>query len=154
MAASCGHAAAPVKATTAVRIGAIPASALPSSLDGLRVQSESDKTAVAHASGSYAKAVGFFSLRQSRLVEATLEIVQLLPSAPNTSGFRRSLVNQVTGGIPSQVRLSGHNVYVAAGIGSATSTWFDGRVLLILTTRSQFTTPRALLEAALGLHLS
>ncbi|MHB1923354.1 MAG: hypothetical protein ACYCSJ_01535 [Acidimicrobiales bacterium] len=144
----------PIKTTAAVRIGDIPASALPATLNGLRVQPESDKAAVSHADGSYARAVGFYSLRQSQLVEATLEVIELVPSTPNTAGFRLSLVNQVTGGIPSEVRLSGHSVYLASGIGSATSTWFDGRVLFILTTRSQYSTPRALLEATLGVHLS
>ena len=154
--ASCGggSAASAKKAAPQPHVGAIPSSALPASLDGLALQSESDRTVLTNTAGTYASAVGFWSLRQKHLVEATLEILKLSPTAPQTIGFQTSLVNQITGGLPTEVRLSGHTVYLATGLGSGTSTWFDGSYLYILTTRSQFATPRSLLEAGLAMHIS
>ena len=153
--AACGAGrAAPAHKVAQPHLGTIGSESLPSALDGLTVQAESDKADLGNTAGTYAEAVGFWSLRQKRLVEATLEVVKLAATTPQTSGFRASLVNQITGGIPSEVRLSNHDVYLANGIGSGTSTWFDGDYLYILTTRSQFATPRSLLEATLAVHIT
>lgn len=149
----CGKAAPPL-GTSAREIGVVSASALPPRLDGLRVSPESILPKLKGSSDTYAKAVGFFSLRQGKLVQATLEVVQLIKKAPTSNDFRVSLVNQISGGIPTELDLSNHDVYLATGVGSGTSIWFDGSSLFVLSTRSQFTTPRALLEAALAVHVS
>jgi hypothetical protein len=121
----------------------------------LTVSPEKLPSGISKNSETYARAIGFYSLRQNQLVEATLEIVHLGTNANwSSAGFQSSLVGQVAGGVPSTLQLSGHTVYEATATGSGMTMWFDGPYFYVLSIRSDYKSPRSLLESALGVSLA
>lgn len=152
---SCSAAHVPVtKAPSAAPLNRISANALPSQVAGLDLQSEAVPSRISNASASYASGIGFFSLRSKKLVEATLELIKLDPQAQGRSkGFKTSLVNQVSGSLPTQLTLDGRTVFQSAGTGATQEMWFSGAYLFILTIRSSYTTPRTLTESALSVEV-
>lgn len=153
--AACGKAAPAATAHRGAHIASLPVSALPATLDGLAVTEEKSPTGVSSDTGSYASSLGFFSLRKNKLVEATLEVVKLGRAADASSNsFQQSLVNQINGGVPVALTLAGRQVYEASGTGVGLTSWFDGRYFFVLTIRSTYPTPRALIEAALAVNVA
>jgi len=148
----CGGRTAAAPARVAARIKSISTTQLPEQVGGLDVQAESVPQSIKANTSSYARSIGFFSLRKAKLVEATLEVIRLTPNANSaSSGFQTSLIGQVSGSLPEALTLSGHTVYQSTGTGATLEVWFSGSELFILTIRSSFPTPRSLTESALAL---
>ena len=151
---ACANRVVAPPAQSVAHVEPMSAGVLPAHLADLTVQNESLPGQIRSATGSYATSIGFYSLRKTKLVEATLEVIKLSSSANwRSAGFRTSLVNQLSGSVPNQIDLDGHSVYQSAGSGSTEDVWFNGRYVLLLTIRSNYPTPRSLAESALALDL-
>lgn len=127
---------------------------LPDELAGLNVKRESTKSQLASISSTYLQGTNLYSLRKNDLVEATLQVSQLESGARFRSApFRLTLVNRIGGGVPVAVRLGASTVYLTQGVRQNVAVWFRGSYYLVLTSRIDFTQPRTLLRAALGVSL-
>jgi len=152
--AGCGGGKAPSSAQSRSHVASLPSGTLPSSLGDLTVQQEQLPSQIRSATSSYAKAVGFYSLRKNKLVEGTLEVVEFNSSADWASPtFRTAVADQVSGGVPDELTLAGHAVYQSPGTGATLDAWFSGRYLFVLTIRSSYSQPRSLTESALEMQL-
>lgn len=154
VAAGCGGGTPSAAVVSGPHVASLAAGLLPSDLGDLQVQQEQLPSQIANSTKSYARKVGFYSLRKNKLVEGTLEVIEFNPSADSGSAkFQTAVVDQVSGGVPEHLVLNGHDVYQSPGTGATLNVWFHGRYLLVLTIRSSYSHPRTLTESALEMKL-
>lgn len=140
-------------ATPSKEIKQLDAGVAPAELLGLTVVREDQAATIAKAERSYIDGVALFSLREGPLLQATLQISRFNDSADyRSSGFRQSLLSQIGGSRPKPVRMGEKTVYLTSGTKQRISVWFEGRHLLILSTREEFAQPRTLLREALEIQ--
>jgi hypothetical protein len=148
--ACSGGARADDGATPAKEIKQLDAGIAPSELQGLQVVREDQSETISRAERSYIDGVALFSLREGPLLQATLQVSRFNKDADYTSpGFRQSLLSQIGGSRPKAVRMGDKTVYLTSGTKQRISIWFEGRNLLILSTREEYPHPRSLLRQAL-----
>ena len=98
----------------------------------------------------YVDAVGLYSLRTAALLQATLEVSRFSEDAKTTSpAFQQTVVGQIGSTVPKPFLVGGDTVWLTTGKRQSVAVWFEGRYLFILSTREDYTTPRALLRAVL-----
>jgi len=153
LAASCGGNDA-VDRADARTVAALDADALPAELLGLQVKREDIADLLDGTKRPYLDRAGLYSLREGETLQATLQIGHFAPGVDHTSpDFREKLLTTVGGGSIRELRLGGNQVYLTTGDRQQVAVWFDGPQMLVLSTREEYTTPRALLRAALELEL-
>ena len=147
-ATGCGKPA--LTGTNGKDIKVLPASTLPKTINGLTVREEKVTKALAQAKHSYVDAVGFYSLRQERVVEGTIQVSHFGPSARlGDAGFRTQIVNQVSPARPSQVNVEGASIAQSLGTKSTVSIWFSKGRMVVLTVLLSYPGARGLLEQTL-----
>jgi hypothetical protein len=140
----------PLTGTVGKDIKALPASTLPKTLNGLTVKAENVKKGLKQASHSYVDAVGFFTLRQARVVQGTIQISHFGPSARLSSKeFRNQIIAQASPGQPASVNIAGQSISQSLGTKSTVSIWYSKGRLVVLTVLLSYPSSRGLLEQAL-----
>jgi hypothetical protein len=147
--------------TSIVGIGAsgkeieqLPADLVPSELLGLKATQEDMAPSLAGSKDSYVDGVGLYAYRsEDDLLQATLQVSKFVDSARyDEAGFRSSVVSKIGGSLPRQVRLGDEFVYLTTGSKQQIAVWFRDEYLFVLSSRDDFTKPRALLREALKIE--
>jgi hypothetical protein len=126
---------------------------MPDQLLGLAVVREKVSGGLSHGDNPpFLDAMQLFSLRDpDKQLEATLEIGHFNADARiGRADFEQEIVQQVGAtSLQQQLRFGARRVYVTADNGLSLAVWFSGRDLFVLSMRSAFTQPKALIRAAL-----
>jgi len=125
---------------------------LPSQVLGLTVKPEATDQ-LKQAKRPFIDAVAFYSLRKGDELEATLQVSHFDDKARlSDPNFVTSLVSQIGSTAPKAVRMGHDTVFLTTGTRQSVSVWLRGRDMFILSSREDFTQPRALLRALLGVQ--
>lgn len=147
---ACGAPDVSDQSTAGKDITSVADDLLPGELLGLSVTAEDISGTVASEQRSYVEATSLYSLRSDDLLQATLQVSRFNEHADATStGFRRSLLTQIGGSRPRQVRVGEDDVYLTSGTKQQLAIWFRGEHLLILATREDYPMPKTLLRRTL-----
>lgn len=142
---ACGHAAT----VKAYAIKPLTAFQMPSKVLDLDVVSESIDE-LKGAKRPYVDAVGVYSLRSAALLQATLEVSRFTAQAKTgQESFQATVVGQIGSTVPKPYLVGPETVWLTTGKRQSVAVWFHGRYLFILSTRDDYTKPRALLRAVL-----
>ncbi|MCW2544230.1 MAG: hypothetical protein JWM40_1782 [Frankiales bacterium] len=137
--------------TAGADIKALPASTLPREISGLTVKQESITKPLKQTKHSYADAIGFYSLRQDKVVQATVQVSQLGPEARlEDEGFRQQLVDQSSPGTAVPLTIGESTVMQSTGTKATVSIWFSQERMVLLTVLSTYDGARGLLEQTLA----
>jgi hypothetical protein len=127
---------------------------LPGQILGLDVAQEDVSETIALVENTYIDALSVYSLRREELLQATLQVSRFSDEAAYESeSFRQSLVLQIGGTAPKEVRVGEHTVYLTTGTNQGMSIWFDGSDFFVLAVREDFERPRTLLRQVLEVQL-
>lgn len=150
--AACGG-NADVQRADARAVAPLDADSLPAQLLGLQIKREDIADVLDGTKRPYLDKAGLYSLREGDTLQATLQIGHFAKGVDHTSPkFREKLLTTVGSGSVRALRLSGERVYLTTGDRQQVALWFHGANLLVLSTREEYGTPRALLRAALELQ--
>src|SRR4051812_27181559 len=150
-AASCGgdgsrNDAAPITPTST--------DLLPSTILGLTVKRENVKARVAGIKRSYVDHAGLYSLRDGKVLEATLQVSTFNGKADvRSSAFRLAIVNQIGSTEPRAFRMGNQTVYLTASKRQAVAVFFKKRSFAVLSTLDTYDQGRALLRELLKVDL-
>ena len=153
VAAGCGS--SDVKGVAGDAIEPIPPDAVPTKIQDLSVRVEDMSKQLALAEDTYVRSAGVFSLRAGELVQATLQITRFTDDFDYQSATARtSLANRLGGSRAEVLRLGEDTVYLTQGQRQQLALWYRGPYLYVLSTRRDYTTPRALLRSALEVDVA
>ena len=132
----------------------LPPDTVPSELLGLKVTQEDMTASLAGSKDSYVDGVGLYAYRsEDDLLQATLQVSKFIDDARyRDAGFRSSVVAKIGGSVPRLVRLGDQRVYLTTGSKQQIAVWFRDEYLFVLSSRDDFTQPRALLREALDIR--
>ncbi|MCA1845281.1 MAG: hypothetical protein LC792_19230 [Actinobacteria bacterium] len=148
---ACGGGA---QANEGHEIRQLPASLLPTSMRGLTIGQEKLAEGVKDQKRTYLDAVGLYSFRKGDLLQATLQISKFTSAARyRKREFRQGILEQVGTTVPRQFRMGNQTVYLTTGKRQNVVIWFEGRYLMILSTREEFGEGRGLLRDLLDVDL-
>jgi hypothetical protein len=151
---ACGGGGGAVDRADDRRIELLEADALPPTIRNLSVSLEDIDELREAAKRPYLEAAALYSLREEEKLQATLQIGRFADDAEyEDEDWRLTLLNTIGGGAPRELRIGEHQVFVTSGERQFISIWFAGRHLFILSSREDYTEPRALLRDALELEL-
>jgi hypothetical protein len=140
-----------VVGTSGRQIGNVEATLIPTSILDLNVVQEDIRPTLAKSSNTYVGAAGLFSMRRDNVIQATLEVARLTPKANAESPkFREVLAEQIGGSKPQTARIGTDLVYFTSATKQRLFVWFRDRSFYVLSVRSDYTQPRDLLRAVLG----
>ena len=146
--AACGSASS-AEEFAAKDVEKFDADLLPSTLHDLSVKVEDIGPADA-VKAPFVDGVGLYSLRDGELLQGTLQVSRFADAAdPESARFRQSVVAQIGSSVPKAFRMGSDVVYLTTGKRQSIAVWFRDEYFLVLSTRDQYETPRALLRAAL-----
>lgn len=147
--AACGTDAP--EGTAASEIDQLPEDLLQDTYLGLRPQREDLSGSLGNQdANAYIDAVGLYSLRNDKRLEATLQISKLSDNArPNDPEFQQLVADQIGGTKAQSFVMDGRNVYRSSQRKQSLSSWFRGDYFLILSVRETYKEPRALLRLLL-----
>jgi hypothetical protein len=150
--AACGESAA-VEQAEARQIVAIDADRLPSQLLGLQVKREDIAEVLDGTKRPYLDEAGLYSLREGETLQATLQVGRFAEGVDHTRPeFRDKLLTTVGGGSIRELQLGDRQVYLTTGDRQQVALWFQDSYLMVLSTREEYETPRALLRATMELQ--
>ncbi len=136
--------------TSGKNIKVLPASTLPATINGLAVKQERVTKALSAAKHSYVNGVGFFSLREDKVVQGTIQVSMFGPEARlSDDKFREQVITQSSPSIPTPVNVGGATVLQSDGTKATVSIWFSEERMVVLTVLNGYTGGRGLLEQAL-----
>jgi len=128
----------------------LPANTLPRELAGLTVKQENVAKATKQAKHSYVDAVGFYTLRQDKRVQGTVQVSRFNDSARlEDADFKTELVQRTSPGTPVAINVGNTTVQQSTGTKSTVSIWFSKGRMIVLTVLLAYTGSRGLLEQAL-----
>ena len=149
---ACGSPSSTGVSGTAIK--ALPPNAVPATLGDLEVHAEGVQNLVASTKNTYVTAVGLYSLRQTNLVKATLQVSRLTDKFDYRSDKARALLADKIGGSRSDPHRVGSDiVYLTQGLRQQISAWFRSRYLFVLSVREDYAGQRALLRDALDVKV-
>lgn len=149
LAAGCSGGSLPGPSGRSIAI--LPASSVPGTMAGLSVRTDDVRPSLRSVEHSYVDAIGFYSLRSHRQVEATLEVARFGRQADyGSAAFRSSVAGGVEQAAPEQLSVRGAQVYQASGTRSTIDVWFSGPWMMELTVLGTYKHARSLLEAAVA----
>ena len=126
---------------------------MPKRILGLRVERENVRKTIREVEDTYVDALSVYSLRKAKLLQATLQVSHMGPSADITPGFRRTIVNALGGQAPREVRVGDDTVWLATGANQLLISWFRDERFFVLSIRQDFLRPRELLRTILETEL-
>lgn len=124
----------------------------PSQVLGLTVVSEPIGEEVTKNKRPYIRNVVLFSLRETDLVRATLQVSEFNNLArPDDPEFLSSIIEQVSATRPARLRVGKDVVYSTIGTEQSIFVWFYGRRMFVLTTHRDYEFRRTLLRHSVQL---
>lgn len=128
---------------------------LPTEILGLRVQPERvDLSQIQKVSRPYIDQIAVFSMRQGKLLRATLQVARFNRAArPRDPKFRGSISGVLGGQQPIEAYINGTLVDSAAATSQNIFSWFNGRALFVLSVQQDYQFPRTLLRHIIDLDL-
>ncbi|HVV37097.1 MAG TPA: hypothetical protein VHC63_10880 [Acidimicrobiales bacterium] len=134
--------------TSAADIKQLPENELSGTYLGLKAQREDIGGSLANQqANAYIDAVGLYSLRDDKLLEATLQISKLSKQArPKSLKFQQLVANQIGGTKVQAFVMGGHHVYRSSQRKQSLTSWFQGDYFMILSVRDTYKSPRSLLR--------
>lgn len=142
-------------ATSARPIEVLPIN-LPDDIVGLKVRNEDIAGALKEVRPSYVRQAALFSLRSpDDLVQATLQVSRFRDERRyKTSGFRRTIINQLGSSTPRETRMGEHTVWRTSGSKLALAVWFEGDSMYLLSIRDDFDRPRTLIRTFIDMRVT
>jgi hypothetical protein len=128
--------------------------AVPGEIAGLRVDAEEVGERLAETEKPYVDAVGLYSLRDGRRLEATLQVSRFTDDVdPEDETFRQSIVAQIGSTEAKPFRMADEIVYLTASKRQNVAVFFEDRSFVVLSTLESFERSRALLREVMELDL-
>ena len=128
--------------------------AVPSSILGLRVETEDVTERIENTDKPYVEAVGLFSLRDGKRLEATLQVSTFADDVdPEDETFRQSIVDQIGSTEAKAFRMADEIVYLTASKRQNVAIFFEDSSFVVLSTLETFEQSRALLREVMELNL-
>ena len=132
-------------------IVALDADRLPAELLGLQVKREDISEVLDGSKRPYLDEAGLYSLREGETLQATLQVGRFADGVDHDdTKFREKLLTTVGGGSIRELRLGDRQVYLTTGDRQQVALWFLDSYLMVLSTREEYQTPRALLPRHAG----
>ena len=148
---ACGHDPATTQANSR-SINVLYAPGIPSTLGGLRVQSEVIGDALKKVHRPYVDGVALFSLRNGDTLAATLQVARFATGVKGTDrAFQNRLLATLGPSSSKEFRIGGRSVFLTTGDRQSIAVWFTEGDFFVLSTRADYPYPRGLLRAALDL---
>ncbi|MEO7804904.1 MAG: hypothetical protein ABIS18_11530 [Actinomycetota bacterium] len=114
-----------------------------------------DKKITKEIKRSYTDTVGLFSFRDKDLLRASLQVSRLNSLArPNSTRFRKSVIELVGGSTPLRIRAEEVDVYTTSGNKQNIFIWFRGKGMFVLSVHQDYEFPRTLMRKLLLLEIS
>ena len=150
---ACGHDAATSQANNRT-ISVLDAPGIPSTLGGLRVQSEAIGDDLKKVHRPYVDGVALFSLREGDTLEATLQVAQFASDVNGEDrAFQDRLLATLGSATSKEFRIGGRSVFLTTGDRQSIAVWFTSNSFFVLSTRADYPYPRGLLRLALDLKV-
>lgn len=139
------------KGTSADDIKQLPEDLLTGTYLGLEPKLEDVGGSLANQeANAYIDAVGLYSLRTNKRLEATLQISKLSGNArPKDKDFQQLVADQIGGTKVQAFVMDGRNVYRSSQRKQSLTSWFRDDYFMILSVRDTYKEPRALLRVLL-----
>lgn len=121
---------------------------LPQQIVGLRLVPEPIKAATLDKiDRPYIDNLSVFSLREDKLLRATLQVARFNRLArPEDSSFRGEIIGVIGGRRPFEITIGDTTVNATTGTGQSIFSWFGGRGMFILSVQQDYPFPRTLLR--------
>ena len=147
--AACGTSSP--KGTAADDIKQLPENELSGTYLGLKAEREDVGGSLANQeANAYIDAIGLYSLRSNKRLEATLQISKLSGQArPKDAKFQQLVANQIGGTKVQAFVMGGKHVYRSSQRKQSLTSWFVGDYFMILSVRDTYDSPRSLLRVLL-----
>jgi hypothetical protein len=147
--AACGSSSP--KGTSADDIHQLPENLLTGTYLGLEPHREDIGGSLANQeANAYIDAIGLYSLRTNKRLEATLQVSKLSSHArPKDPKFRRLVADQIGGTKVQAFVMGGRDVFRSSQRKQSLASWFTGDYFMILAVRDTYKEPRALLRLLL-----
>ncbi|MGH7858203.1 MAG: hypothetical protein ACREQY_12840 [Candidatus Binatia bacterium] len=128
---------------------------VPSQLVGLSVQQEDVAKELKRVEKPYVDSVAIFSLREDKLLQATLQVSRFNSLArPGDADFRGSIIATVGSTRPRALTVSDRTVYATSAASQDVFVWFTRNGMFVLSISNDFPFPRTLLRRTLDLELA
>lgn len=129
---------------------------LPAQIVGLKLVAESlDEEDLDKIDRPYIDNLAVFSLREGKLLRATLQVARFNRAArPEDSSFRGQIIGVLGGQRPYEMLVDDTQVHATAGTGQNIFAWFGGRGMFILSVQRDYPFPRTLLRRMIERDLS
>ena len=121
---------------------------LPAQIVGLRVVPEElEEEDLDKIDRPYVDNLAVFSLREEKLLRATLQVARFNRVArPDESAFRGQILGLLGGQRPFDITVGDTEVNATTGTGQNVFAWFGGRGMFILSIQQDYPFPRTLLR--------
>jgi hypothetical protein len=150
---ACGHDAATTEANSRT-ISVLDAPGIPSTLGGLRVQSEAIGDTLKSIHRPYVDSVALFSLRSGDTLEATLQVAQFAKGVDGSDRvFQNRLLATLGSSTAKEFRIGGRSVFLTSADRQSIAVWFNDADFFVLSTRADYPYPRGLLRLAIDLKV-
>jgi hypothetical protein len=150
---ACGHDPATTQANNRT-ISVLDAPGIPSTLAGLRVQSEAIGDSLKKVHRPYVDSVALYSLRYGDTLAATLQVARFAAGVKGTDrAFQSRLLATLGPSSSKEFRIGGRSVFLTTGDRQSIAVWFTESDFFVLSTRADYLYPRGLLRSALDLKV-
>jgi hypothetical protein len=121
---------------------------LPQQIVGLRLVPETIKAATLEKiDRPYIDNLAVFSLRDGKLLKATLQVARFNRLArPDDASFRGEIIGVLGGQRPFEITIGDKTVNATTGTGQSIFSWFGGRGMFVLSVQQDYPFPRTLLR--------
>ena len=137
-----------------VTVAQLGADELPSTILGLRVETEDVGERLEAADESYVEAVGLYSLREGERLQATLQVSHFADDVDvDDEVFKQAIVDQIGSTEAKAFRMADDIVYLTASKRQNVAVFFEERSFVVLSTLESFEQSRALLREVMELEL-
>lgn len=121
---------------------------LPAQIVGLSVQPEQISAGdLEQIDRPYVDSIAVFSLREDKLLRATLQVSRFNRLArPEDSDFRGSIIGVLGGQRPYELTVEDTEVTATTGTSQSIFAWFGGRGMFVLSVQQDYPFPRTLLR--------
>jgi hypothetical protein len=121
---------------------------LPTQIVGLKVVPEElEEEDLDKVDRPYVDNLAVFSLREGKLLRATLQVARFNRAArPDDDAFRGQILGLLGGQQPFDINVGDTEVNTTTGTGQNVFAWFGGRGMFILSVQQDYPFPRTLLR--------
>jgi hypothetical protein len=128
---------------------------IPSQLVGLAVQQEDIGEELKRVDKPYVDSVAIFSLREDRLLQATLQVSRFNRLArPRDADFRSSIIATVGTTRAKTLKVDDKTVYATSAASQSVFVWFTNTGMFVMSISNDFQFARTLVRRTLDLELA